>query len=105
MTSETIIFLICARVLNLRIVLGTLQAIYITLEIPLSQPVIPPLRVLRLPAVVARTGLSRSFILAKLNPSHRSFDPHFPKRIRLGIKAVGWVESDLDEWIEKARVV
>ena len=63
----------------------------------------PALRVLRLPAVLARTGLSRSTVFAKLNLSHQSFDPSFPKRIRLGLRAVGWIESELDDWIKKSR--
>ncbi|MGH8242003.1 MAG: helix-turn-helix transcriptional regulator [Steroidobacteraceae bacterium] len=49
--------------------------------------------ILRLPAVKARTGLSRSTIY--LGVSARTF----PKPIRLSARAVGWLESEIDRWI------
>ncbi|MCB1989761.1 MAG: AlpA family phage regulatory protein [Burkholderiaceae bacterium] len=55
--------------------------------------------------VIERTGLSRSTIFAKLDPTHRCFDPQFPKRIRLGLKAVGWIEREVEEWIKNARIL
>ena len=57
------------------------------------------LNILRRPAVEARTGLSRSTIYDKLAPTSARFDPTFPKPIRIGLNAVGWVESELDEWL------
>ena len=50
-------------------------------------------RILRLPAVRERTGLSRSSIYAYI--ARRSL----PTPVRLGSRAVGWVESDVEEWI------
>jgi prophage regulatory protein len=49
---------------------------------------------LRLPAVKARTGLSRSTIYDQIQCGL------FPKQIPLGPRAVGWLESDIDSWIE-----
>ncbi len=49
--------------------------------------------ILRLPAVKARTGLSRSSIY--LFMSRRQF----PAAVRLGEHAVGWLESDVERWI------
>lgn len=49
--------------------------------------------ILRLPALKARTGLSRSTIYAKIA------DGHFPAPINLGLRAVGWIESEIDAWI------
>ena len=49
--------------------------------------------ILRLPAVKARTGLSRSTIYLRVSGSD------FPKPVSLGGRAVGWVESEIDEWI------
>ena len=49
----------------------------------------------RMPEVLLRTGLSRSHIY-----SLRSLDK-FPKSINLcGGRAVGWLESELTEWID-----
>lgn len=56
--------------------------------------------ILRLPQVQKRTGLSKSTIynlikVGELNPP-----------IRLGIRAVGWLESDIIDFIEgRIRVV
>ena len=49
--------------------------------------------ILRLPAVMARTGLSRSNIYLKI--SHRTF----PKQINLGARAVGWLDSEIESWL------
>ena len=49
--------------------------------------------ILRLPAVKARTGLSRTAIHIRVT------DGTFPKPIKLGIRAIGWLESDIDAWI------
>ena len=40
------------------------------------------------------TGLSRSTIYQNMQ------DGTFPKPIRLGAKAVGWLESEVIDWIE-----
>jgi prophage regulatory protein len=50
---------------------------------------------LRLPTVKARTGLSRSSIYLFISQGA------FPKSIALGDRAVGWIESEVDEWIKK----
>lgn len=49
--------------------------------------------ILRLPTVKDRTGLSRSTIY-KFIAADR-----FPKPVRLGPRAVGWLESGIDDWI------
>lgn len=56
--------------------------------------------ILRLKQVTERTGLSRSTIYAKLDPESKRYDPKFPQRVRLGCGAVGWVESELNAWLE-----
>jgi prophage regulatory protein len=49
----------------------------------------------RMPEVLSRTGLSRSHIY-KLQSSGL-----FPKSISLcGGRAVGWLDSEIDEWME-----
>ena len=49
--------------------------------------------ILRLPTVQNRTGLSRSTIYFQIS------EGRFPKPISLGIRAVGWLESDVDAWL------
>ena len=51
------------------------------------------MRILRLPAVVAKTGLKQTEIY------DRMAEGRFPRPVPLGIKAKGWVESELDQWI------
>ncbi len=51
--------------------------------------------ILRLPAVKARTGLSRSTIYLRV--SHGTF----PKPVSLGARAVGWVEAEIQEWLQR----
>jgi prophage regulatory protein len=56
------------------------------------------LRVLRIPEVCAKTGLSKSEVY-KL---HR--DPTFPKKIQLTPGAVGYIEAEVDAWILSKQV-
>lgn len=58
--------------------------------------------ILRRKQVEARTGLPRSSIYARLKPNPKrpdDFDPSFPQPVNIGAKAVGWIESEIDEWI------
>lgn len=56
------------------------------------------LAILRRKQVEARTGLSRSGIYQKIS------EGTFPKSVRLGKRAVGWVEADVFRWIAE-RIV
>lgn len=49
--------------------------------------------ILRLPAIKARTGLSRSTIYLRVAQGA------FPKQVSLGGRAVGWLESEIDAWL------
>ncbi len=51
--------------------------------------------ILRLPAVKARTGLSRSTIYLYIAQGK------FPAQIILGSRSVGWLESDIDDWLNQ----
>jgi prophage regulatory protein len=51
-------------------------------------------RILRLPEVMTRTGLSRSTIYL------RSSQGNFPKPVNLGARAVGWIEEEIQEWLQ-----
>jgi len=50
--------------------------------------------ILRLPAVKARTGLSRSTIYQRIS------DRRFPAPVSLGGRAVGWIEAEIQDWLE-----
>ncbi|CAG8947086.1 AlpA family transcriptional regulator [Escherichia coli] len=56
-------------------------------------------RILRLPAVIHKTGIARATIYDWLNPKSPRYDETFPKKRMLGAKSVGWVESEIDEWL------
>lgn len=49
--------------------------------------------VLRFPAVKSRTGLSRTTIYNRIS------EGTFPSPIKLGSRAVGWLESDIDDYL------
>lgn len=51
--------------------------------------------ILRLPSVKTRTGLSRSTIYLRVS------EGTFPKPVSLGGRAVGWVESEIQLWLEQ----
>ncbi len=51
--------------------------------------------ILRLPAVMASIGLSRSSIYLRVA------EGTFPKPVSLGARAVGWLESDIQEWLRQ----
>ena len=51
--------------------------------------------ILRLPTVKARTGLSRSTIYLRIS------EGKFPTPVSLGGRAVGWVDSEIQDWLEK----
>ncbi len=51
-----------------------------------------------MPDVKARTGLSRSSIYVFMA------DGTFPKPVSLGVRAVGWLDSEITAWIESRHV-
>ncbi|WP_395770249.1 helix-turn-helix transcriptional regulator [Arenimonas sp.] len=48
---------------------------------------------LRLPAVKARTGLSRSSIYLRIS------EGRFPANISLEGRSVGWIEAEINDWV------
>lgn len=51
--------------------------------------------ILRLPQVKSRVGLSRSSIYLAVSRGK------FPTPVPLGERAVGWLESEVDEWVRQ----
>lgn len=52
------------------------------------------MRVLKLKEVLAKTSLGKTTLYALLKQSQ------FPKPISLGLRAVGWLESEIESWIQ-----
>jgi prophage regulatory protein len=55
--------------------------------------VTPICRILRRPEVQRRTGVGCSTIYELIKKKA------FPRPVSLGAKSVGWVESEIDEWL------
>ncbi|WP_426817621.1 helix-turn-helix transcriptional regulator [Winslowiella sp. 2C04] len=56
-------------------------------------------KILRIREVVNKLGIARSTIYDWINPKSPRYDATFPKQRRLGLQSVGWLESELDEWL------
>ena len=52
------------------------------------------MKILRLPKVLDRVGKSKASVYRDEAAGR------FPKRISLGVNSVGWLESEIDAWIE-----
>ena len=52
-------------------------------------------KIIRLPEVMDRTGLGRSTVYLMIS------NKLFPKPIPLSARSVGWIEKDIDNWIEQ----
>lgn len=55
---------------------------------------VPADRILRINAVLDRTGLSRSTLYRKIESGS------FPKQIAISTRCAGWRESDVDAWMK-----
>ena len=51
--------------------------------------------ILRLPAVTSRTGLAKSTIYKRIS------EGSFPAPISLGDRAVGWIDSAVEGWVQE----
>ena len=54
-----------------------------------------PIKILRLPEVIARVGLKRASIYRYIS------EKQFPKSVRIGVRAVGWLEHEIDGWLQR----
>lgn len=57
----------------------------------------PTPRIIRLPEVVDRIGMSRGSVYRLMSIGR------FPKSVKIGERAVGWKESDLNAWLESRQ--
>ena len=51
-------------------------------------------KIIRMGDVLSQTGLSRSAIYQKIACNE------FPKQVRLGARAVGWLLDEVNNWVE-----
>lgn len=52
------------------------------------------LHILRMKQLIERTRLSRATLYVLM-----AGDPSFPRKIKLTVRTVGWLESEVDAWI------
>lgn len=55
--------------------------------------------VIRIAGVSTMIGLSKSTIYDRLNKKSPRYDPTFPKQIKIGASAVGWLVDEIEAWI------
>lgn len=60
-------------------------------------------RVIRLPACLNIIGLSRSTVFDISNPKSPRHDPTFPKKVQIGLRAIGWYEDEIFAWTASKR--
>ena len=51
------------------------------------------MRIMRLKEVIGKTGLARSTIYNLISQGK------FPKQVELGARSVGWVDTEIEEWL------
>ena len=59
---------------------------------------LPHSNILRLPAVMKKTGLGKSTIYLLMKKKC------FPHQVMLSTRAVGWYEHDIDDWTRSRRI-
>lgn len=63
-------------------------------DVTTAQSLAAPIRFLRLPAVIERTGLSRTTIY------RLEMEGKFPRRLKTSQSSSAWVESEVQQWAE-----
>lgn len=54
------------------------------------------IRLLRLPEVMNKTGYGKAWIYHLIN------EGLFPQPVKIGVRAIAFIESEIDEWIVSA---
>lgn len=55
--------------------------------------------ILRIRAVAKKLGISVSKLYDMINPNSPRFRDDFPRRVRIGANAVGFIEQEVDSWL------
>lgn len=64
----------------------------------------PSPKIIRMRQLVLRIGLGRSTIYERINKKSPRYDTSFPRPVKIGGGAVGWIESEVDEWIKSISI-
>ncbi len=68
-----------------------------------TTPTTPPVRALTEPAAAAYISMSRSFLRqSRMNGDRENRTPG-PRYIRIGSRAIRYLQEDLDAWLEQWR--
>ncbi|MBN3192639.1 MULTISPECIES: AlpA family transcriptional regulator [Pectobacterium] len=59
-----------------------------------EQNEVTPRRLIRLPEVLKRVGLSRARMYGLINAGR------FPKQVRIGLRSVAFIESEIEAWMD-----
>ena len=51
------------------------------------------MKILRLPALLARVGISPATVYRMISSGE------FPRSVRIGVRATGWRSDEIDEWL------
>lgn len=65
----------------------------------------PNMKILRRKELVAIVGLSISACYEKMNARSPRYDSSFPRPIKLGKKAVGWIEMEVLNWLRNQMLL
>lgn len=57
------------------------------------------IKVLRIKDLINKLGMARSTIYDRVNPKSPRYDSTFPKPVKLGLSAIGWLEHEVDAWV------
>lgn len=53
------------------------------------------IRLIRMPEVLSKTGFKKSWVYLLISSNS------FPKPIKIGARAIAFVEAEIDEWVEE----
>ena len=56
-------------------------------------------KIIRCKDLIRYLSISRSTLYDWTNPKSPRFEPSFPKKIKLGLSSVGWLEEDIKNWL------
>lgn len=65
----------------------------------------PPQRILRINDVCASLRLSKSTVRRYYSSGEPSYDPSFPRPVKLGKRSIGWHEEAIDRWIQSRESI